>query len=108
MDKLNNSVKIKDVDPNDFVALFVPGGHGEMALLAPTSMHRSCTGQGYFWKLMTAGTADSLSELSPNMQKQREWLRPHLVAKYLHSDVAKEQMYSMCDNSYISKHGSLP
>ena len=28
MDKLNNSVRTSEVDPNDFVALFVPGGHG--------------------------------------------------------------------------------
>ena len=28
MDKLTNSVKINDVSPNDFVALYVPGGHG--------------------------------------------------------------------------------
>ena len=28
MDKLNNSVRINEVDPNHFVALFVPGGHG--------------------------------------------------------------------------------
>ncbi len=40
MDKLNNSVKVKDVDPNDFVALFIPGGHGEQALLP---LH-PCTG----------------------------------------------------------------
>ncbi|CAL5224243.1 g6896 [Coccomyxa viridis] len=30
MDKLNNSVRVHEVDPNDFVALFVPGGHGIM------------------------------------------------------------------------------
>ena len=77
MDKLNNSVKVKDVDPNDFVALFVPGGHGEQALPAPTSMHQSCTGAQYFWKRLTAGIADSFGNLSPNMQKQREWSRPH-------------------------------
>ncbi len=28
MDKLNNSVRVYEVDPKDFVALFVPGGHG--------------------------------------------------------------------------------
>ena len=28
MDKLNNSVRTSEVDPKDFVALFVPGGHG--------------------------------------------------------------------------------
>ena len=28
MDKLNNSVRVNEVDPSDFVALFVPGGHG--------------------------------------------------------------------------------
>ncbi|CAK0785385.1 hypothetical protein CVIRNUC_008593 [Coccomyxa viridis] len=30
MDKLNNSVRTSEVDPDDFVALFVPGGHGIM------------------------------------------------------------------------------
>ena len=29
MDKLNNSVRVHEVDPNDFVAFFVPGGHGD-------------------------------------------------------------------------------
>ena len=28
MDKLNNSVRVNEVDPRGFVALFVPGGHG--------------------------------------------------------------------------------
>ncbi len=32
MDKLNNSVRVHEVDPNDFVALFVPGGHGKRSL----------------------------------------------------------------------------
>ena len=28
MDKLNNSVRTSKVEADDFVALFVPGGHG--------------------------------------------------------------------------------
>lgn len=35
MDKLSNSVKTSDVDPKDFVALFVPGGHGKNSLQPP-------------------------------------------------------------------------
>lgn len=47
MDKLTNSVKINDVSPNDFVALFVPGGHGtpqRLHILAecPADMHFPC------------------------------------------------------------------
>ncbi|CAL5224244.1 g6897 [Coccomyxa viridis] len=30
MTKLNNTVRMNEVDPKDFVALFVPGGHGVM------------------------------------------------------------------------------
>lgn len=29
IDKLNNSVRVREVDTNDFMALFVPGGHGD-------------------------------------------------------------------------------
>ena len=37
MDKLNNSVRTSEVDPKDFVALFVPGGHGR-----PPKPHLQC------------------------------------------------------------------
>jgi hypothetical protein len=45
MDKLTNSVKINDVSPNDFVALYVPGGHG-----APQGPHilEECPAAIYF------------------------------------------------------------
>ena len=29
MDKLNNSMKLSDVNVDDYSALFIPGGHGE-------------------------------------------------------------------------------
>lgn len=43
MDKLNNSVRTSEVDPNDFVALFVPGGHGSPPEPVPavSAMHNA-------------------------------------------------------------------
>ena len=35
MTKLNNTVRMNEVDPKDFVALFVPGGHG----MSPSPMN---------------------------------------------------------------------
>ena len=37
MTELNNSVRANEVDPKDFVALFVPGGHGT---LSPFMKHK--------------------------------------------------------------------
>ncbi len=39
MTKLNNSVRATEVDPKDFVALFVPGGHGTLPPYMHTESH---------------------------------------------------------------------